>query len=545
MAQYRDVKKRLGEKFVDKIHDHAVTISDDDLKEIATQLGEIPQGGPNRISGEHDRRMNRNMNRGNQVLLREMLMDWWNEELYGLSTEAGRKKLIDIFKSSTLSVKGNNKPLAEKLERMPTYHDPDGPPFEEVEETSGPNSQGSTPANNSAAGKGDAGGSAAGDSKSNGAGTSISAGAAININAGGDVIISGDQANSTVTKVQGGQTNVKRDMTTTSRDTLGGNAQVSNVAGDQTNVRGDQTVNNLYAHNIPPPELARLFTVTQKEKHKEFFKEEALKTIQAGSAQDITSMDKILRSVCMIECKGMPSATGFLVRINCQGGDKIAFMTAGHVFGDKQKEQDYGITELLPNIDLSQYELFFHCSDGDKRGSQVIRHTLADFDSTFKLRGSIAYMGKRCILPAGTTEAPVNSMLDFCALVLDNPDAEKKLEKMGLTWFQCGNGDYLNYIPGDVVSIYGYPGNEAFENGKRPLRMSYGKEMPPPGGAQGFLFYDNDTLPGNSGSPVIGRGSKDGSYGYAVKGIHVTGGRKANKAQGLQKLSDWIPKQKP
>ena len=67
-------------------------------------------------------------------------------------------------------MKGNNKPLAEKLERMPTYHDPDGPPFEEVEETSGPNSQGSTPANNSAAGKGDAGGSAAGRSSARASG---------------------------------------------------------------------------------------------------------------------------------------------------------------------------------------------------------------------------------------------------------------------------------------------------------------------------------------------------------------------------------------
>ena len=87
---------------------------------------------------------------------------------------------------------------------------------------------------------------------------------------------------------------------------------------------------------------------------------------------------------------------------------------------------------------------------------------------------------------------------------------KKKLEKMGLAWLQCGNGEYLNHKPGDVVSIYGYPGKEATKNGRRLLRPSCGKEMPPPGGASGFLFYDNDTLPGNSGSPVIGRGSKDG-----------------------------------
>ena len=351
---------------------------------------------------------------------------------------------------------------------------------------------------------------------------------------------SGDQANSTVSKVQGNQTNVKGNMTTTTRDTFGDNAQSCNVAGDQTNVKGDQTINNFYAHNMPPPELAGLFTQSQKKKHKEFFKEEALTTIQEGSAQSIISLDKILRSVCMIE----PGATGFLVKINCHGEDKIAFMTAGHVFADKQKKR-YN-KNLLPNkIDLSQYDLFFSCLHGDKTGSR----TLADFKQEFNLRGSIALGGKRHILPAGTTER-CDADLDFCVLVLDNADTEAKLKQLGLSWLQLGNGEYLDYKPGDVVSIFGYPGKEAREDGKRPLRMSYGKEMPPPEDSDSdsdsdFLYYDNDTLPGNSGSPVIGRGSKNDNCDYAVKGIHVAGNNTEgyNKAQGLQKLSDWIPKQ--
>ena len=60
----------------------------------------------------------------------------------------------------------------------------------------------------------------------------------------------------------------------------------------------------------------------------------------------------------------------------------------------------------------------------------------------------------------------------------------------------------------------------------------------PPSAGSDFLYYDNDTLPGNSGSPVIGRGSKDGDY--AVKGIHIRGNVGINTAQGLQKLKDWI-----
>jgi len=537
MAHWRNVKKRLGEKFVEKIHDHAATISYDDLEVIACQLGEIPGGEPNRVLGGYLARTGIAPIPKQQVLLREMLNAWWNEELHAMSTEAGRIKLIHIFKSKEIT----GRDIISQLERVPNYHDPDGPSYEEDEKTSGLNSQGSTPSNESPAGKGGAGGGS-GDTKSNGAGTSISAGGAINISAGGDVNIYGDHADAKMTKIQGDQTTVKGNMTTTQRDIFGDNAQVNNVTGDQKSVKGDQTINAMYAHNIPPPQIAELFTDSQKEKHKEFFPEETLKTIHEGSAQSITSMPLILQSVCMIEYKGNPWATGFLVKINCHGRDEIAFMTAGHVFEDGQKKEEYGITELLSNIDLSQYDLFFCCPEGDKKGSQVIRRTLADFDNKFKLRGSIAYGGKRLILPAGNTEAPVHPMLDFCILVLDNPDAEKKLEKMGLSWFQCGYGEYLNYKPDNVVSIYGYPGNGATDNGKRLLRAACGKEKPPPGGASGFLFYNNDTLPGNSGSPVIGRGSKDGKCDYAVKGIHVTGGTKANKAQGLQKLCDWIPK---
>ena len=104
-------------------------------------------------------------------------------------------------------------------------------------------------------------------------------------------------------------------------------------------------------------------------------------------------------------------------------------------------------------------------------------------------------MLQRHILPASasgaTNNLSVESSFDFCVLVLDHPHNE--LEQMGLKWLQCGNGDYLNCNPDspDVVSIFGYPGKEARENGITPLRISYGKEMPPPGLRRCPLFYDN------------------------------------------------------
>ena len=153
-------------------------------------------------------------------------------------------------------------------------------------------------------------------------------------------------------------------------------------------------------------------------------------------------MSKVLSSVCMIECGGS-GATGFLVSV----GEEIAFMTAGHVFSDKKREDKYGERVLLPNIDWSQYNLYFCCVDGDKNGSQVVHRTLADFNQMFTLRGSIAYMGTRRTFPgrvrATSKDITVESNLDFCVLVLDNPDAKETLKDLKLSWLQCGQGDYL------------------------------------------------------------------------------------------------------
>ena len=55
-----------------------------------------------------------------------------------------------------------------------------------------------------------------------------------------------------------------------------------------------------------------------------------------------------------------------------------------------------------------------------------------------------------------------------------------------------------------------------------------------------YLFYDNDTFPGNSGSPVVGRAGN--GQGYNVKGIHVRSFNefKTNGAQKIVKYQEWI-----
>ena len=97
-----DVKTRLGEKFVKIIHDAAVTMSADDMKDVARQLGELPKG-PNRVLGRHRTRMEGHQSREKSHLMKEILCDWWNEELHHMSREQGRTKLIRTMRSDTVT----------------------------------------------------------------------------------------------------------------------------------------------------------------------------------------------------------------------------------------------------------------------------------------------------------------------------------------------------------------------------------------------------------------------------------------------------------
>ena len=116
MSNDKDVENLLGKDFVSKILDHASEgMEENDLKQIARQLGE-KSDGPNIMLGNHKRRMN-SRNVHHRVEMKAILGDFWNEKLYDMTREGGRDALIEVFKSPEL-VGDGNKDLAKKLQEL-------------------------------------------------------------------------------------------------------------------------------------------------------------------------------------------------------------------------------------------------------------------------------------------------------------------------------------------------------------------------------------------------------------------------------------------
>jgi hypothetical protein len=130
---------------------------------------------------------------------------------------------------------------------------------------------------------------------------------------------------------------------------------------------------------------------------------------------------------------------------------------------------------------------------------------------------------------------------------------KNQLSELGIESLICGHGDYLKYKKDGMVAIFGHPNVPDGE--KVPLRLSFGAEKDPQSSkdfmkkmneneelAKNYILYDNDTLPGNSGSPVLGRGDKSLGQPYSVKGIHVKkfNAKSTNGAQNIEKIEEWI-----
>ena len=83
----------------------------------------------------------------------------------------------------------------------------------------------------------------------------------------------------------------------------------------------------------------------------------------------------------------------------------------------------------------------------------------------------------------------------------------------------------MEYKKDGLVAMVGHPGTGATDGGKMPLRLSYGIEK---SFIAQTIFFDYDSLGGNSGSPVIGRGHKSTQLGrdkcYMVKGYACSRG---------------------
>ena len=127
-------------------------------------------------------------------------------------------------------------------------------------------------------------------------------------------------------------------------------------------------------------------------------------------------------------------------------------------------------------------------------------------------------------------------------LLLPESPAMQKDDFDKLEFLPYGRGEYLRRMTEDsLLGIFGHP---ATDEEPPPLRVSFGAEKYVGNtDPEHHIFYNVDTLGGNSGSPVFGRGSDGGSY--EVKAIHIRGdykGNGLNSGQGFMHLKEWTRK---
>ena len=176
--------------------------------------------------------------------------------------------------------------------------------------------------------------------------------------------------------------------------------------------------------------------------------------------------------------------------------------------------------------------LQFHDQDaGLEKGKPM---NLRDLLKEFNFYGSTCLGGERLVFKrdhSGVT-ASIESICgdaDYFAMFLDEKIKNKKeMDKYGIDILQCGNGENLKCEKDAVVALIGHPGCKTWDT--YPLRLSYGKEI---GENSNYLKLDYDSLPGNSGSPVFGKG-------YKIKGIHQGGNSAWNRAHKITEIKNWI-----
>ena len=115
-----EVEGKLGKEVVKLMLDSARSgdISDPQLASIAEKLGR-DLDGPNVIIGNHMRQMEHDRFAASDTLLKCILSDWWNTELYDLSPEAALSKLVQTCQDPDVALR----PLAKKLQSMGARED--------------------------------------------------------------------------------------------------------------------------------------------------------------------------------------------------------------------------------------------------------------------------------------------------------------------------------------------------------------------------------------------------------------------------------------
>ena len=112
MAHFHQVEERLGKGTVKLLLDSARNgdISDDQMDCIADLLGRQP-GEPNNVFGGHRQRMERDRDKDKHVMLKYILCDWWQFDMFDLTSEIALQKIVKVFQDSNVALL----PLAKAL----------------------------------------------------------------------------------------------------------------------------------------------------------------------------------------------------------------------------------------------------------------------------------------------------------------------------------------------------------------------------------------------------------------------------------------------
>ena len=105
MAYLEDVKRKLGEGVVKEMTEScdAETFPSEKLSSFALRLCENSV-----VYGNHERRK-----KDGAVELKAILCDWWNEELFEMTTDAALERLVNVLEHPDVNVK----PLAAKIKK--------------------------------------------------------------------------------------------------------------------------------------------------------------------------------------------------------------------------------------------------------------------------------------------------------------------------------------------------------------------------------------------------------------------------------------------
>ena len=92
-------------------------VSGTKMNYFAQLLGAVSE--PNRIYGDHARRMEADRDKGHADEMRDILADWWNQELFKMTGQKALEKLVRIFEGP--EIQWNS--LAQDLRQLMTNDD--------------------------------------------------------------------------------------------------------------------------------------------------------------------------------------------------------------------------------------------------------------------------------------------------------------------------------------------------------------------------------------------------------------------------------------